>query len=156
MIIPGASHLFEEPGAFDEVARLARDGSGTPRPGCTTKGPILSPCEPFLVSIADLLWVANKIAADHVLPGVADRLVSTRHMAFREYPRLHIKLGSSYRFNGLAFGIENEANSAISVVPFQIRGDPNKSIIAFDKNCGGCTCLVCDVVNQGKVIILFG
>jgi putative phosphoribosyl transferase len=25
MIVPGASHLFEEPGALDEVARLARD-----------------------------------------------------------------------------------------------------------------------------------
>jgi putative phosphoribosyl transferase len=24
-IVPGASHLFEEPGALDEVARLARD-----------------------------------------------------------------------------------------------------------------------------------
>jgi pimeloyl-ACP methyl ester carboxylesterase len=27
MIVPGASHLFEEPGALDEVARLARDCS---------------------------------------------------------------------------------------------------------------------------------
>jgi putative phosphoribosyl transferase len=25
MIVPGASHLFEEPGALDEVARLARN-----------------------------------------------------------------------------------------------------------------------------------
>jgi pimeloyl-ACP methyl ester carboxylesterase len=25
VIIPGATHLFEEPGALDEVARLARD-----------------------------------------------------------------------------------------------------------------------------------
>jgi hypothetical protein len=25
MIVPGATHLFEEPGALDEVARLARD-----------------------------------------------------------------------------------------------------------------------------------
>jgi pimeloyl-ACP methyl ester carboxylesterase len=25
VIVPGASHLFEEPGALDEVARLARD-----------------------------------------------------------------------------------------------------------------------------------
>lgn len=24
-IVPGASHLFEEPGTLDEVARLARD-----------------------------------------------------------------------------------------------------------------------------------
>jgi hypothetical protein len=24
-IVPGASHLFEEPGALDEVVRLARD-----------------------------------------------------------------------------------------------------------------------------------
>ncbi|MGH3462693.1 MAG: hypothetical protein ACRDP9_14620 [Kribbellaceae bacterium] len=24
-IIPGATHLFEEPGALDQVARLARD-----------------------------------------------------------------------------------------------------------------------------------
>jgi pimeloyl-ACP methyl ester carboxylesterase len=25
VIVPGATHLFEEPGALDEVARLARD-----------------------------------------------------------------------------------------------------------------------------------
>jgi pimeloyl-ACP methyl ester carboxylesterase len=25
IIVPGATHLFEEPGALDEVARLARD-----------------------------------------------------------------------------------------------------------------------------------
>jgi hypothetical protein len=25
MIVPGATHLFEEPGALDEVGRLARD-----------------------------------------------------------------------------------------------------------------------------------
>jgi pimeloyl-ACP methyl ester carboxylesterase len=25
LIVPGATHLFEEPGALDEVARLARD-----------------------------------------------------------------------------------------------------------------------------------
>ena len=25
IVIPGATHLFEEPGALDEVARLARD-----------------------------------------------------------------------------------------------------------------------------------
>jgi putative phosphoribosyl transferase len=27
VIVPGATHLFEEPGALDEVARLARDWS---------------------------------------------------------------------------------------------------------------------------------
>ena len=25
MVVPGATHLFEEPGALDEVARLARE-----------------------------------------------------------------------------------------------------------------------------------
>jgi hypothetical protein len=25
VIVPGATHLFEEPGSLDEVARLARD-----------------------------------------------------------------------------------------------------------------------------------
>jgi hypothetical protein len=37
VIVPGASHLFEEPGALDEVARLAVDWfSRHLRPGATS------------------------------------------------------------------------------------------------------------------------
>jgi hypothetical protein len=42
VVVPGATHLFEEPGALEEVARLARDWFGryltrgsTPAPQAT-------------------------------------------------------------------------------------------------------------------------
>jgi putative phosphoribosyl transferase len=43
VIVPGATHLFEEPGALDEVARLARDWferhlEGPPRPYTAAEG----------------------------------------------------------------------------------------------------------------------
>ena len=38
MIVPGATHLFEEPGALDEVARLAREWFGRHLVAVRTRG----------------------------------------------------------------------------------------------------------------------
>ena len=117
VIIPGASHLFEEPGALDEVARLARECSGSTSSRMHNERPNPEPLRTF----SCFNWrptLGNQ--QNSCLSRSARRRGSARihrYMSFREYPRLHRKLGSSYRFNGLAFGIENRANSAISVVP---------------------------------------